>query len=372
MEQPAGKSTAPTSSASVDATTHSAVDWSQLDLTQLQVDPRIGLTDTEASRLLSVFGYNEIIEPKRNRWKRFAGYFTGSIAYLIEAAAILSAALRDWTNFGIISALLLINAFIGYWEEEKAEDAVDALKSTLALRCRVMRDGRLRETEARVLVPGDIVQLRNGDVVSADAIVLPALRKSDVWKGLVVENNRVHFIIERTGQGERRVSGVEDEEEADEEQITLQVDQSALTGESLPANKHPGDLLYSTSLIKAGQASALVIRTGQHTFIGRAANLIAITTEAGHFQQIIQRIGNFLVIITIVMVSIVFFIGVTVQHHPITRQLQSCLVICIASIPVALPTGNPTLSTTAQPSVICHLSHVTCDLLTSPLVVLSC
>ena len=333
MQQPSSKPAPSTA----DISTHSAVDWSQLDLTLLQVDPRVGLTDEEVDQLRSVFGYNEIVEPKRNRWRRFVGYFTGSIAYLIEAAAILSAALRDWLNFGIISALLLVNALIGYWQEEKAEDAVDALKSTLALRCRVMRGGRLRETEARLLVPGDVVQLRHGDVVSADAIVLPALRKNDVWKGLAVENNKVRFIIERPGGGEKKV-GEGDAEDEEEEQVTLQVDQSALTGESLPVNKRPGELLYSSSLIRAGQASALVIRTGQHTFIGRAANLIAITTEAGHFQQVIQRIGNFLVVITVVLVSIVFVIGVTVQHHPITRQLQNCLVICIASIPVALPT----------------------------------
>ena len=322
--QPTQPSTPP--SKPTTTSTHSAVDWSQLDLSLLQIDPRTGLTDAAADHLRSIFGYNEIVEPKRSRWKRFFGYFTGSIAYLIEAAAILSAALRDWTNFGIISALLLINALIGYWEEEKAEDAVDALKSTLALRCRVVRGGKLRETEARVLVPGDVVQLRSGDVVSADAIVLPALRKGDVWKGLVVENNQVKYIIERPGQGEHKVGGKhdtqdEEEEEEEDEQVTLQVDQSALTGESLPVNKHPGDLLYSSSLIKACQASALVIRTGQHTFIGRAANLIAITTEAGHFQLIIQRIGNFLILITVVLVAIVFVVGVTVQHHPITRQL---------------------------------------------------
>ena len=320
---------------------HSAVDWSQLDLSLLQVDPRVGLTDEAAEQLRSLFAFNEIVEPRRNRWRRFVGYFTGSIAYLIEAAAILSAALRDWLNFGIITALLLVNALIGYWQEEKAEDAVEALKSTLALRCRVVRGGRLRETEARLLVPGDVVQLRHGDVVSADAVVLPAPRKDEVWKGLRVEDNRVQFIIERPGKGERSVSDKlddADEDEDDEQQVSLQVDQSALTGESLPVNKRPGDLLYSSSLIKAGQASALVIRTGQHTFIGRAANLIAVTTEAGHFQQVIERIGNFLVLITCVLVSIVFIVGITAQHHPITRQLQSCLVICIASIPVALPT----------------------------------
>jgi magnesium-transporting ATPase (P-type) len=239
------------------------------------------------------------------------------------------------TNFAIITTLLFINAVIGFLEEAKAESAVDALKSTLALRCRIVREGRLIETQARELVPGDVIALRGGDVVSADAVVLPALRKSDEWKGLSVVNNRVVFHIERKKQ---QAAAQQEEEEARWQQAELTVDQSALTGESLPVRKRPGDLLYSSSLIKGGQAKALVIRTGQQTFVGRAANLIAITTEAGHFQQVIARIGNFLILITVFMVAVIFVVGVAAEHHRVPRQLQDCLVICIASIPVGLPT----------------------------------
>ena len=244
--------------------------------------------------------------------------------------------LSPQTNFAIITALLFVNALIGFLEEAKAESAVDALKSTLALRCRIVREGKLIETQARELVPGDVIALRGGDVVSADAVVLPALRKSDVWKGLSVLGNKVVFHIERAA--EQQAEAQQEEEEEQRQQAELLVDQSALTGESLPVRKRPGDLLYSSSLIKGGQAKALVIRTGQHTFVGRAANLIAITTEAGHFQQIIARIGNFLIVLTVFMVAVIFVVGVAAEHHRIPRQLQDCLVICIASIPVGLPT----------------------------------
>ena len=265
-----------------------AADLSKVKAEVLTTDPRAGLTtDSAAARLLE-YGYNEIQEHKPSALLKFLSYFTGSIAYLIEAAAILSGALQDWTDFGIITALLFVNAFIGFMEESRAESAVDALKSTLALRCRVMRDGHMVEMEARCIVPGDIISLRTGDVISADAVVLPRVRKNAIYKGLGF------------AQHEELPAGAGSaDDDHDDQPVELSADQSALTGESLPTMKHPRDLLYSSSIVKSGQCMALVIKTGENTFVGRAANLIAITTDAGHFQKVIQKIGNFLVAITI-------------------------------------------------------------------------
>ena len=293
----------------------------------LTTDPRLGLTTDVATARLTQYGYNEIQEHKPSKLLKFLGYFTGSIAYLIEAAAILSGALQDWTDFGIITALLFVNAFIGFMEESKAESAVDALKSTLALRCRVMRDGHMVEMEARCIVPGDIISLRTGDVISADAIVLPRVHKNAVYKGMGFAEH------EELADGQKS-----SDDDHDDQPVELSADQSALTGESLPTMKHPRDLLYSSSIVKSGMAMALVIKTGENTFVGRAANLIAITTDAGHFQKVIQKIGNFLVAITIVMVVIILIVGTTAQGHSFTSTLQNSLVICIASIPVGLPT----------------------------------
>ena len=304
-----------------------AADVSKVAPDVLTTDPRQGLTTDMAAARLAEYGFNEIQEHKPSAILKFLGYFMGSIAYLIEAAAILSGALQDWTDFGIITALLFVNAFIGFIEEARAESAVDALKSTLALRCRVMRDGHMVEMEARMVVPGDVISLRTGDVISADAIVLPRIKKNAIYKGMGVEQYQV--LPDGSGSAD---------DDHDDQPVELSADQSALTGESLPTMKHPRDLLYSSSIVKSGQAMALVIKTGEHTFVGRAANLISITTDAGHFQKVIQKIGNFLVAITVFMVIIILIVGTVAQGHEFTSQLQDCLVICIASIPVGLPT----------------------------------
>ena len=307
-------------------------DLSKIDAKVLTTDPRTGLSEAQHAERLAEYGLNEIVEHKPNPLLKFLGYFTGPIAYLIEAACILSAALEDWLDFAIIGALLLINAFIGFMEEARAESAVDALKSTLALRCRVMRDGKMVEMEAKFIVPGDVISLRTGDVISADAVLLPRVKKNQKWTGLHVAGGH----IENMNPDETKLA--EDDEDIDDAPVELSVDQSGLTGESLPTNKFPNDLLYSSSIVKTGTGLALVVKTGDKTFVGRAANLIAITTDAGHFQKVIQRIGNFLVIITVVFVVVILIVGTAAQGHSVAKTFQNALVICIASIPVGLPT----------------------------------
>ncbi|RKP23124.1 glutamate-tRNA ligase, partial [Syncephalis pseudoplumigaleata] len=225
----------------------------------LHTDPSKGLSSEDAAQRLEQFGRNEIAEVKHNPLLKFLSYFTGAIAFLIEVAAILSGVVEDWISFGIIIVLLIVNAVIGFIEEARAESALDALKNTLALKARVWRNGELVEVDTAELVPGDVIILRLGDIIPADCRLLG---------------------IGATGEA------VEDD---------LQIDQSALTGESLPVHKKKGDTAYSSSIVKQGQMMAVVTKTGSRTFIGRAANLMAITTEAGHFQKIVNQIGNFLV-----------------------------------------------------------------------------
>jgi len=269
----------------------------------VQTDPRKGLSTSEATKRLEQFGKNEIAEVKTNPLLKFLSYFTGSIAFLIEVACILSAVVQDWLDFGIILGLLIVNALIGFIEESRAENALDALKSTLALKSRVWRDGELVEVDSAELVPGDIVVLRIGDIIPADARLLG---------------------IGATGE----------ETEAD-----LQIDQSALTGESLPVNKKKNATVYSSSIVKQGQMLAVVTKTGDRTFVGRAANLMAITNEQGHFQKIVNQIGNFLVIITVVLVTIIFvYLIVKEGTHKILDVLRDILVLTVAAIPVGLPT----------------------------------
>jgi P-type E1-E2 ATPase len=188
----------------------------------------------------------------------------------MEISIILTAITQDWVDFGIILGMLLVNAIIGYSEEAKADSAVAALKNSLALHTRCWRNGQLVEINATELVIGDVIVLRLGDIVPADVRLLG---------------------IGATGE----------EIEGD-----LQIDQSALTGESLPIRKRKGDLVYSSSTVKQGQQLGIVVRTGADTFIGKAANLISITTDAGHFQKVVNYIGNFLIVLSVFLVIIIF------------------------------------------------------------------
>ncbi|KAL0076879.1 plasma-membrane proton-efflux P-type ATPase [Phycomyces blakesleeanus] len=269
-------------------------------------DPSTGLSSSEVAERQEQFGRNELPEPKSNRLLKFFGYFTGPISYLIEISCIIAAVVGDWIDFGIILGLLLVNAVIGYIEESKAESALDALRHTLALKTRCWRDSELREVDVSELVPGDVIVLRIGDIVPADACLL--------------------------GMG---VNGEKNEGE-------LMIDQSGLTGESLPVAKVKGNTVYSSSIIKQGQQLAVVTKTGNNTFIGRAANLIAITVEEGHFQKVIGKIGSVLIWSTVVLVSIVFVFQM-VKYNGTPQGnwkmvLENCLVLTVAAIPVGLPT----------------------------------
>ncbi|CEJ00041.1 Putative Plasma-membrane proton-efflux P-type ATPase [Rhizopus microsporus] len=272
----------------------------------LHTDPSHGLTSQEVAERQARFGMNELPEKKTNPFLKFFGYFTGPISYLIEISCIIAGIVGDWIDFGIILALLIINAIIGYVEEAKAESALDALRHTLALKTRCYRDNELKEVDVKELVPGDIIVLRIGDIVPADARLL--------------------------GLG---VNGEKNDSE-------LMIDQSGLTGESLLVTKKKGSTVYSSSIIKQGQQLAIVTKTGTDTFIGRAANLIAITADEGHFQKIITKIGNVLIWSTVVLVMIVFiyqmvrFRGTPQGNWKIV--LENCLVLTVAAIPVGLPT----------------------------------
>ena len=183
-----------------------------------------GLSQTEAKNRLSQYGYNELAEKKVNPLMKFLSYFWGPMPWMIEAAIILCALVGDWVDFGIILALLIGNAVIGFSEEKSADDAVAALKAQLALEANAKRDSQWQTVPAREPVPGDIIRIKIGDVLPADLRLL----------------------------------------ECD----PLTIDQAALTGESLPVTHGTGDLVYSGSVLKQGQAEAVVTSTGVNTFFG--------------------------------------------------------------------------------------------------------
>ncbi len=211
---------------------------------------------------------------------------------MIEIAAILSAVLGHWADLAIILAMLFINAGVGFWQEFKADNAIALLKQRLALRARVRRDGAWKDVEAKLLVPGDAVLVELGNIIPADL---------------------------------KLIGGA-----------YLSVDQSALTGESLPVDKKVGDEAYSGSIAKQGEMTGIVTATGMKTYFGKTARLVEQAKTVSHFQRAVLRIGNFLILVTVGLVCVIV-LAALFRHDPVIETVQFALILTIASIPVALP-----------------------------------
>jgi H+-transporting ATPase len=259
---------------------------------KLGASPEQGLTKADADKRLAQDGPNEIAEKTVNPLLKFLSYFWGPIPWMIEAAAVLSAVVHHWSDFVIIMVLLLANAVVGFWEEYQAGNAIAALKARLAPHARVKRDGAWSDIAAKFLVPGDIVRLRLGDIVPADA----------------------------------RSLGPD----------PVEVDQAALTGESLPVSRKVGEVLYSGAILRQGEADALVYATGGHTFFGKTAALVQEAHTVSHFQRAVLKIGDYLIVIAIALVTLIFAVALF-RGDPVMTTLQFALVLTVAAIPVAMP-----------------------------------
>ena len=252
-----------------------------------------GLSQAEAQQRLAQYGPNEIEEQKTNPFLKFLTYFWGPIPWMIEAAVVLSAVARHWPDFAIILLLLLANATVGFWEERQAGNAIAALKAKLAIKARVKRDGKWTNPEARELVPGDVIRVRLGDIVPADARLLDG--------------------------------------------DPIEVDQSALTGESLPATRKPGEAVFSGSIIRQGEIGAMVYATGANTYFGKTAQLVQEAHSISHFQRAVLKIGNYLIILAVTLVVLILCVALF-RGDPMLTTLQFALVLTVAAIPVAMPT----------------------------------
>jgi H+-transporting ATPase len=273
-----------------------AEDFAELSVEQavarLESNAEQGLTADQAQRRLGEYGPNALEEKHVTLLERVLPFFWGPIPWMIEAAALLSLITEDWKDFIVITALLLFNAAIGFWEEHSAANALAALKGQLAVRARAMREGRWQEIPAADLVPGDIIRIRLGDIVPADAKLIDG--------------------------------------------DYLSLDQSALTGESLPVNKQSGEMAFSGSVAKQGEMAALVTGTGADTFFGRTAKLVESAGAKSHLQAAVLQIGNFLIVSAIVLVIILVTVKVAAGASAL-HVLKIALVLLVASIPVAMP-----------------------------------
>ncbi|KAK4267626.1 hypothetical protein QN277_024379 [Acacia crassicarpa] len=262
---------------------------------------RDGLSSEEGQKRLSVFGYNKLEEKKVSKVLIFLGFMWNPLSWVMEAAAIMAIALAngggrppDWQDFVGIVVLLVINSTISFIEENNAGNAAAALMANLAPKTKVRRDGTFEEQDAAILVPGDIISVKLGDIIPADARLL--------------------------------------------EGDPLKIDQSALTGESLPVTKSPGDEVFSGSTVKQGEIEAIVIATGVHTFFGKAAHLVDNTNQVGHFQKVLTAIGNFCICSIAVGIIIEIVVMYPIQHRTYRDGIDNLLVLLIGGIPIAMPT----------------------------------
>ncbi len=252
-----------------------------------------GLSQAEAQKRLAQYGPNEIKEEKTNALLKFLTYLWGPIPWMIEAAVILSGIVRHWLDFFIILLLLCSNAVVGFWEEHQAGNAIAALKAKLAINAKVKRDGKWAAPKASELVPGDVIRLRLGDIVPADARLLAG--------------------------------------------DPVEVDQSALTGESLPITAKPGGAVFSGSIIRQGEIDAMVYATGANTYFGKTAQLVQEAHTVSHFQRAVLKIGDYLIILAVALVVLILAVALF-RGDKVLTTLEFCLVLLVAAIPVAMPT----------------------------------
>ncbi|KAG6542363.1 hypothetical protein Mapa_016192 [Marchantia paleacea] len=260
-----------------------------------------GLSTEEAERRLQSFGYNRLEEKKESKILKFLGFMWNPLSWVMEFAALMSIVMAngrhekpDWQDFLGIIMLLVLNSTISFWEENNAGNAAAALMARLAPTTKVLRCGKWSEQDAAILVPGDIISIKLGDIIPADARLL---------------------------QGD-----------------SLKIDQSALTGESLPCRKGPGDGVYSGSTCKQGELEAVVIATGVNTFFGKAAHLVDSTHQEGHFQKVLRSIGNFCICSIATGMAIEIIVMYAVQRRGYREGINNLLVLLIGGIPIAMPT----------------------------------
>lgn len=250
-----------------------------------------GLSSGEAARWLAQFGPNEVAEERPHPVLALLRKFWSPVPWMLEVTIILQLALGKPDEAAVIAVLLVVNAVLGFLQEGRANKALALLRQRLDIQARVLRDGRWQLVPARNLVPGDAVHLRMGDLVPADL---------------------------------RLVEG------------QVQVDQSGLTGESLPAEAGPGADVWSGSVVTRGEASGQVIATGARTRFGKTAELVRSAKTVSHLEAVIFGIVKYLVLLDIALVAALLIYAVA-TGMALAEVIPFALILLVASVPVALP-----------------------------------
>ena len=260
-----------------------------------------GLTEEEAKLRLEEFGLNVLEESKRSEILKLLGFFTGPMPLMIWLATVVVAIEGDWEDFSVLMVLQIVNGVVGYFEEKSAGDAIEELRKSLSPRALVKRSNEFFDIEAKYLVPGDLLSVKLGDVAPADC---------------------------RLRSGKKKI----------------QVDQAALTGESLPVTRGDGDKLFMGSIIKRGETEAIVVKTGSNTFFGRAARMVkkAAKNQQGRFAKVMFQNTLVLMALSVTLCTVIFF-QVYRSGLDFLDALSTVVVILVASTPIAMQIVSTTV-----------------------------
>ncbi|KAJ3173665.1 hypothetical protein HDU88_002754 [Geranomyces variabilis] len=352
----------------------------------LKTDIHKGLSDSDIEARRKDHGYNELTSPTENQFVKFVSYFRGSILYVMEIAVILSAGLQDWIDFGVIIAILFMNAGVGWYQEKSAGDIVAQLKAGIAMKATVVRNGKEEEIEARELVIGDVIVLKEGKTIPADAKIIADYRNKDdskassasPTKDAKTDDKRADAAVDssveprKTGDKQNENSGSLDtvaehhhhhhgDKDADDKGPSiLSVDQSAITGESLAADKYAGEIAYYTCGVKRGEVYAVVCSSAKQSFVGKTAMLVMNSNEKGHFQIVLGEIGNSLLVLVIFFIFAVWVDGFFRGTGLVTPKENSLLVYALVFFIIGVPVGLPCVTTTTMAVGAAYLARRKC------------
>jgi plasma-membrane proton-efflux P-type ATPase len=260
-------------------------------LAALHVNPDTGLTHAEVDAARKEHGYNEVAQTKGHPVLKFLRKFWGISAWMLELIMVLSAVLKKFSDLAVVGALLVINAVLSFMQESRAAGVVEALRKRLQVSARVRRDSSWQVIPARELVPGDIVRVRPGDIIPADVKLL-------------------------TG--------------------ALSVDESALTGESKDADKKPGEVLSSGSVVRRGEGNGVVMLTGAKTYFGRTTELVQKARPKLHIEAVVAKVVRWLFVIVGALLCVVVVLSL-MRGSPLIEMVPLMLVLLMSAVPVALP-----------------------------------
>jgi H+-transporting ATPase len=260
-------------------------------LAELKVQAATGLSDEEVKQRQSTYGLNEVVEKKQLLILLFLKHFWGLTAIMLEFTILISFLLHKYVDVYLIGGLMVFNAIIGFIQESKAAKTVQALKQSLQVLVRVLRNAKWTQVPGSQLVPGDIIRVRTGDFISADAKMMDGMAGAD---------------------------------------------QSALTGESMLISKKEGDMLYSGSVIKNGECNAVITATGINTFFGKTIQLVQMAKPRLHMEEVVTKVVKILFLIVLVFVGITISVSL-LRGETFISLLPLLLILLVTAVPVAMP-----------------------------------